>query len=308
MTNMLYDTDQTLCYDERGAEIPCNHSGQDAAQKRSDKLFFASEGRFQRKDGVVTDNLTGHIWSQNANPAEYPLSWQEAHGFIEDLNKNEYSGFSDWQMPDRRALFALVSHQVINPSLPRNHPFENVFPGYYWTCDTCSRLPDQAWYIHMGGGRIFRGMKHGAYLTWPAILKVRSAKEKRFSSAPPLVIDLENEASWLFDHNFFSRPLTWLDTLQNIRKLNHEQAFGSTRWRLPNIRELESLVNLKTDSPAILNTLPDISIFPGYWSSTTSVYEPRYAWVLYTRDGEIGVGFKERPEFFGIAVTDTVLI
>lgn len=35
-----------------------------------------------------------------------------------------------------------------------------------------------------------------------------------------------------------------------------------------------------------------------YWSSTTSMYESRYAWVLYMRDGAVGVGFKPLSEFF----------
>jgi hypothetical protein len=309
MTNLLHVTDQVRCYDPLGNEISCRNSGQDASQKWSDKSLIASNSRFQSKNSVVTDSLTGHIWAQNANPGEYPLSWQEAHEFIEALNKKEYSGFSSWRMPDRRALFSLLSHQFINPALPMGHPFENIFPGYYWTCDTCKRLPDQAWYVHMGGGRVFRGMKHGAYLTWPVIQKAQNEKQtgKRFSTKPPLVFDHENQSSWLVETNSCLEALTWHDALQNIQDLNRKQAFGSTGWRLPNIRELESVVDVKTHSPAIFSALRDINIAPGYWSSTTSVYEPRYAWVLYTRDGEIGVGFKQRADFFRLAVTDTII-
>jgi hypothetical protein len=47
------------------------------------------------------------------------------------------------------------------------HPFDNVFTGYCWTADSCCRLPDQAWYVHLGGGRVHRGMKHGSCLVWP---------------------------------------------------------------------------------------------------------------------------------------------
>jgi hypothetical protein len=35
-----------------------------------------------------------------------------------------------------------------------------------------------------------------------------------------------------------------------------------------------------------------------YWSSTTSMYETRYAWALYMRDGAVGVGFKSLSEFY----------
>jgi hypothetical protein len=29
---------------------------------------------------------------------------------------------------------------------------------------SCARLPNQAWYIHLGGARVFKGMKHGSYM------------------------------------------------------------------------------------------------------------------------------------------------
>ena len=61
-------------------------------------------------------------------------------------------------MPARSELFGLVSHARINPALQREVPFENVFPGYYWTRSTCSRWEDQAWHLHLGGAREFRGM------------------------------------------------------------------------------------------------------------------------------------------------------
>lgn len=309
MTNRLRVTDQVRCYDAGGSEIPCFRSGQDASRKSAAKRAMISEGRFKTENRTVVDQLTGHIWTQNANPAEFPLNWQEAHAFVANLNRDEFSGFSGWQLPDRRTLFSLTSHQYINPALPRRHPFENVFPGYCWTGDSCSRLPDQAWYIHLGGARVFRGMKHGNYLTWPVVPNLQAAAfyERRFSSDPPLVFDHENKVSWLFDHAGFTQAVSWSGALESIRRLNRENQRGTSCWRLPNIRELESLVNIASHSPAVLKHASGLNIQTGYWSSTTSVYEPRYAWVLHTRDGEIGVGFKPHPEFHALGVVDGIL-
>jgi hypothetical protein len=63
------------------------------------------------------------------------------------------------------------------------------------------------------------------------------------------------------------------------------------------VRELESLVDVERHSPALagaglFQTLPE-----GCWTSTTSVYEPAYAWVIYLREGAVGVGFKPKAEF-----------
>ena len=42
----------------------------------------------------------------------------------------------------------------------------------------------------------------------------------------------------------------------------------------------------------------------GYWSSTTSVYNAAYGWVIYMQNGEVGVGYKANPEFNVMAARD----
>jgi hypothetical protein len=80
--------------------------------------------------------------------------------------------------------------------------------------------------------------------------------------------------------------------------MNKEGMYGCSDWRVPNIRELESLVDLKAHSPALPQNASFLNVRSGYWSSTTSVYEPRYAWTLYSRDGIIGVGYKPKADFY----------
>ena len=83
-----------------------------------------------------------------------------------------------------------------------------------------------------------------------------------------------------------------------VHVFNDKNPGGVKGWRLPNVRELESLVDLSSHSPALSNDHPFINVQDAYWSSTTSVYEPRYAWALYSRDGIVGVGFKPGDDFF----------
>ena len=98
-------------------------------------------------------------------------------------------------------------------------------------------------------------------------------------------------------------PYDWCTALETIRQLNDAGLNGHNSWRLPTIRELESLVDDSRHSPAIIQ---DISLetaqIAGLWSSTTSTYEPCYAWVLYIEDGAVGVGFKAKADFHVIAV------
>lgn len=80
--------------------------------------------------------------------------------------------------------------------------------------------------------------------------------------------------------------LTWEQALTYCEGLNYA---GYSDWRLPNIKELESIVNCGTAWPAInpvffLNTKSDY-----YWSSTTYVPSITSAWVINFDMGSVGV-------------------
>jgi len=75
--------------------------------------------------------------------------------------------------------------------------------------------------------------------------------------------------------------LTWRDALEQIEKMNREKAYGCNDWRMPHIKELESLVDLGEHSPALPDAHPFFEVQNFYWSSTTSAYETNYAWTLY---------------------------
>jgi len=302
MNRRLLETDQIQCYAQEGQSIPCEASGQDASLE---KIHLPSRRqRFRLSRHAAADKLTGAVWSRDANPAEYPLTWNEAMTFVADMRARQAHGYDNWQLPSRDLLFSLISHQNVNPALPGDHPFDNVFTGYYWTVDSCCRLPDQAWYVHLGGGRVHRGMKHGSYMVWPIsagnqqTVDPDRGEKVRFTADGSCVHDAHTGLTWSKDADPAGRPLTWQEALSMVHTLNRKQFGGCRDWRLPNIRELESLVDLGAHSPALRTGHPFVNIQDAYWSSTTSVYEPRYAWTLYSRDGIVGVGFKPGDDFF----------
>jgi hypothetical protein len=299
--NPLLETDQTRCFDERGNEINCNDTGQDAAFNSGRP---SAHNRFNVAGKIVQDRWTGLLWSKHANLPDFPLNWEEAFEFIENINKSEKLESYHWRLPARSDLFSLISHQYINPALPAFHPFDNVFNGYYWTRTECARLPDQVWYVHLGGGKVFRGMKHGAYLVWPvAGLTIEGhSGEDRFNVDENLLFDRVTQKVWYLGEELKNGPLTWNAAIDKIKELNEKKITPYNDWRLPNIRELESLTDTTMHSPALARGCSLTNVQDGYWSSTTSVYEPSYAWVLYTRDGAVGVGYKPQSEFFTLAV------
>ena len=299
--NIILETDQKFCFDELGNQIGCRNTLQDAEYERSNSDM---PPRFVVGNDSVEDRLTGLIWHKNANLFGFPLSWKEAFDFIQELNNSKASNISNWRLPSRGELFSLVSHQQINPSLPDTHQFENVFNGYYWTQTECARLPDQAWYVHFGGGRVYRGMKHGSYMVWPVAGKKggNNSAGVRFNEDGNLIFDSRTERIWLNDKKLNMDAATWKEAINCIKSLNSNRAAGFNDWRLPNIRELDSLVDTTQHSPAFAADCLFAATKDGYWSSTTSLYEPRYAWVLYPRDGAIGVGYKPGNDFYILPV------
>ncbi len=331
MKQSLFRTDQSLCYDQKGIVIPCEDTGQDAAL-HAGRLW--PEPRFFSHGDTVTDWLTGCMWTKDANTAEFPLTWEEAMAYIDEMNQCEAFGYVDWTLPNRGELFSLLSHAQVNPALPAGHPFINVFMGYYWTSTTCARLPSQAWYVHLGGGRVFKGMKHGSYMVWPVRSEVKGVVEvpragqrscysessslipcadvdkddalqvgterpdPRFVVQEQTVFDNLTGLIWSKNTSCTSEAVDWRSAFGTIQRMNADKAFGHGDWRLPNVRELESLTDMGSYSPALPSGHPFEGVQEYYWSSTTSSYDARYAWVVYLEDGAVGVGFKPHSNFF----------
>ena len=302
INELLLETDQAGCFDESGKAMDCRGTGQDGAVKQARRMD--GPDRFGVTDDAVQDKLTGLVWHINANLSEFPLTWMEAFEFIRRINASRLSGVNAWRLPARKELFSLLSHQFINPSLPEGHPFYNVFHGYYWTRTESARLLNQAWDVHLGGGKVYRGMKHGSYMVWPVSGRFAGhcSMENRFIADGDSVYDRITCRYWYAGNKLNDGAITWKEALLAVEKLNETHDTGHGPWRLPNIRELESLVDDKKHSPAFADGFFINIVKDGYWSSTTSMYEPRYAWVLYPLDGAIGVGFKPNADFYVSAV------
>jgi hypothetical protein len=116
------------------------------------------------------------------------------------------------------------------------------------------------------------------------------------------ILDGRTGLTWSNPADAARQPVTWQEALDGVKAMNKKAAGRHTDWRLPNIRELESLVDINSHSPAMPPNHPFARIADGYWSSTTSVYETSYAWVLYTLDGAVGVGYKAKPDFYAWVV------
>jgi len=83
--------------------------------------------------------------------------------------------------------------------------------------------------------------------------------------------------------------ITWADAITYCEGLDFA---GHTDWRLPNYKELVSILDLGTFSPAINATYFPNTRSDGYWSSTTDAFRTGYAWVVYFFNGYVYDYFK----------------
>ena len=120
-------------------------------------------------DGTVTDNLTGLMWTKNANLPNGTKTRQGALDYVKTLSTG---GHSDWCLPNRKELFSLIDRNKVDPALPKGHPFQNVQSECYWSSTTDASRSDDAWIVHMWDGLVRYDQGYGYYV-WP----VRAGQE-----------------------------------------------------------------------------------------------------------------------------------
>ena len=85
--------------------------------------------------------------------------------------------------------------------------------------------------------------------------------------------------------------VTWQNALDYVKKLNAEAYLGFRDWRLPNINELASLVDLSKANPSLPAGYPFVKVQGAnsgvYWSSTTDTNSPNESWVVALEGGGI---------------------
>ncbi len=60
-------------------------------------------------DGTVTDRETELVWQKDHAPER--ITWPEAVSYIQQLNKDNFAGHSDWRLPTNEELSTLMLSQ-----------------------------------------------------------------------------------------------------------------------------------------------------------------------------------------------------
>ena len=114
------------------------------------------------------------------------------------------------------------------------------------------------------------------------------------------VTDNQTGLIWLKNANCFGSRI-WNDALSDCNGLANGQCGlidGSNAgdWRLPQIKELQSLVDFKNIHPSLPSGHPFINVlFNYYWSSTTYALTTLHIWCVVMTDGDQAYAYPHNP-------------
>jgi hypothetical protein len=95
---------------------------------------------------------------------------------------------------------------------------------------------------------------------------------------------------------------TWQEALQVAHEANDDELLG---WRLPNVKELASIVERDCVRPAVNSSLFPATPADDFWTSTPSMSDPDRAWVVAFFNSSHSVKEKNRFVYVRLVRTNT---
>ena len=302
--NTLVDTGQNRCYNAR-QEIACPAEGE---------AFYGQDAAYTSKapayrdngDGTVTDLNTGLMWQQDpGDKMTYNRAVKKASSF-------NLAGYTDWRLPTIKELYSLILFSGIDvgPQTTGENgvPFidTNYFEFEYGDTSAGERIIDAQYasatkYVGttMNGNETMFGVNFAdGRIKGYGITDPRSRSGKTFfvlyvrgntgygtndfrDNGNGTITDSGTGLMWMQADS--GTGMVWEDALGYCENLEYA---GDSDWRLPNAKELQSIVDYGR-SPATTNSAAIDPVFstsamtdeggkpnyPFYWTSTTHANE-----------------------------------
>ncbi len=316
----IVDTGQSAFYDT-GGEIAAPDAGE--AFYGQDAQFDGYQPSYTvSADGLtVVDNVTGLAWTREADwdgdgglDAADKLTYAEAVAYVDTLNAAGYGGFNDWRLPSIKELYSVIDFRGTDPDPMASDddglvPFldADVFQFAYGDTGAGERIIDSQWatstlYVStvMGGTQAMFGVNFadGRIKGYPAAggpggadktYYVRFCRgneaygENEFADNGDGTIT-DNATALMWSQADSGAGMDWEDALAYARQMNDAGYLGYSDWRLPNAKELQSIVDYSrspdtTTSAAIdplfdatgITNLAGEADYGFYWTGTTHI-------------------------------------
>lgn len=314
----IVDTGQTSCYNDQSA-ISCPQAG--GAFYGQDAQYSGNQPSYTRSaDGLtVADNVTGLTWTQspdwnsdgNINTND-KMTLAEAQAYPNTLNAMNYGGYSDWRLPTIKELYSLMDFRGTDPGAATGIsgliPFidtttfsfaygdeaagERVIDAQFWSSNTYlgTVFGNQTcvFGLNLADGRIkcYPSGSNGPSIKLNYAYFVRGNTAygiNNFSdNGDGTITDSATGLMWSQDDS--GTGMNWEEALAWVAQKNAENYLGHSDWRLPNAKEMQSILDYNrapdaTNSAAIdplfhisqiTNEAGQID-YPWFWTSTTHI-------------------------------------
>ncbi len=300
-TYVLQETGQTTAYDEYGNIIAVSEGetyyGQDAHYEGTPQSFQ------DNGDGTVSDLNTGLMWQQT--PPSDGYGKDDANTYCENL---ELAGYDDWRLPTIKELFAIGNYSEGWPYLDETYfdiagntvsKDEQFWAQENYVGVSVESGSNGAWGVNHGTGHIKTypsGVGPGGGKRVRAVRGNITAVNDFVDNSDGTVTDNATGLMWSQADN--GEGILWVDALEYAEE---SELAGYDDWRLPNIKELQSIVDYSysptaTDPDAvgpannpifscssIINEAGNDD-YPYFWSSTSARFSATgdfyYAWYV----------------------------
>ncbi|MCF7920122.1 MAG: DUF1566 domain-containing protein [Candidatus Cloacimonetes bacterium] len=313
ITYPIVDTGQTLYYNNLTAitEPIAGDAffGQDACYT-GNQPSFTDNG-----DGTITDNVTGLMWQKTTDQdgdgdIDYQDKMSQSEALANAVNCTT-GGYTDWRLPNIKEQYSLMDFNGIDPSGYEGSSTDDLVPFIdtdyfdfgYGDLSADERIIDSQYatstlYIGttMNGNETMFGVNFAdgrikGYPTGPMpghtedkqfyVLYVRGATDYGINDFTDIgdgtITDNATGLMWM--QNDSGDGMLWEDALSFAENAD---IAGYDDWRLPNVKELQSIVDYTrapsvTGTPAIdpifnctqITSEAGTADYPFYWSGTT---------------------------------------
>ncbi len=226
-------------------------------------------------DETLTDNNTNLIWQLQIDNTT--RNWDTAEQYCSSLN---LGGHNDWRLPTRLELISIVDYGNYDPASDIT-VFGNFPISYYWTSTTRGAGDTPFVISFLSGTPYTREKSNSAYTRC-----VRGESPETVIQAHVGQGKLDEKTGLIWSHSEGIR--NWEYAIRYCEE--YTIAGYDYDWRLPTIKELQTIVNESTVRPTAFSGLYMSSSY--YWSSTTMSDSSDDAWRINFEWGETQIGDK----------------
>ncbi|MDX1956958.1 MAG: DUF1566 domain-containing protein [Leptospiraceae bacterium] len=281
---------QTSCWDGAGNLISCSGTGQDGETQNGVTRSYTDNG-----DGTVMDNATGLLWQRCSvgqsgascvTGSATTMTWATATG---TTCTSLTTAGRTWRLPTSVELETLPNYGTINPAINTGF-FPNTVSADYWSSTSNSITSIDAWFVIFNVGYLNSNNKTNNNRVRCVSGQMKSQTLSFSDNGDGTVKDKATGLIWQkcsFGQNNDGTCSGTASTMQWTLALNpcSGLTLAGKTWRLPSIKELQSLVDKnRSTSPSIDTTIFPNTVANVYWSSTPDAASCGCAWVVSFSD------------------------